>query len=120
MDVSKEWKAHLSTAAAPEGVSSQPAAAAAANQTSNACECEPLSTPEKLEQCTVAFTGQVIDAHPPKKGKRALAFDVDEIFKGSPKQEMEIDADVSGTDCDMPCIVARQRDPAKREAVGGR
>jgi hypothetical protein len=60
-----------------------------------------MTVPERLAGSTYAFTGRVEEARAPKKGRRTVLFDVDEIFKGSPKPEMEIVTDVSGNDCDL-------------------
>jgi hypothetical protein len=106
VDVSREWKAHASTAPVSAHPSTASSNAAVTVSTPSApeptdCGCESLTTPEKLEQATYAFTGMVLEAGSPKKGRRTIVFDTDEIFKGSPKQEMEIVEDISGTDCDF-------------------
>ena len=67
-----------------------------------ACACDSMTPQEKLEQSTYAFTGIVSEAPAPKKGKRTVVFDVDEIFKGTPKPEMKVSADVTGDECDLP------------------
>jgi len=105
VDVSEQWKAHVSTSPTSNGGSAglpHVSTATASTAVPNNCECESLSNPEKLEQCTYAFTGTVIEASPPKKGKRNVSFDVDEVFKGSPKQEMPVVEEVSEADCDLP------------------
>jgi hypothetical protein len=103
VDVSQQWKEHVSSALLhidqSTGTALVPAAPA---PIPNHCECESLSTSEKLEQCTYAFTGMVSEAGKPKNGKRTIVFDVDEIFKGSLQQEMSVTEEVSGTDCDLP------------------
>jgi hypothetical protein len=77
------------------------AAAALNPELAASCGCESLTIPEKLAKSTYAFTGRVEEARAPKKGRRTILFDVDEIFKGSPKLEMEIVTDASGTECDL-------------------
>jgi hypothetical protein len=101
VDVSQEWKAHVSSTAAVSLSTGTPLTVAPGQ--ASGCECEDLSTQEKLEQCTYAFTGMVFEAGSPSKQKRrAILLDVDEIFKGSPKPEMKVVTDVMGTDCDIP------------------
>jgi len=61
-----------------------------------------MTVQERLEDSTYAFTGFVASAPAPKKGQRPIAFDVDEIFKGSPKEEMKVTVEVTGDGCDLP------------------
>jgi len=104
VDVSQQWKAHASTSAlqAIEGGETQKASTStAAVSEVNTCECDAMTVPEKLEQCTYAFTGRVSEVSPAKKGTQTILFDVDEIFKGDPKPDMEVQEEMTGTDCDI-------------------
>ncbi len=105
VDVSKEWNAHISSSS-PAGLIAVPIKPAgeetlSESTTTLACQCDALTPQERLEQSTYAFTGRVADVLSPKKGKRSVVFDVDEIFKGSPKAEMKVTEELSGTDCDI-------------------
>ena len=110
VDVSKQWNEHVSASTPTPASLSAPVKPSTATEPSSegsaaipaACECELLTVQERLERATYAFTGRVEQAQAPKKGKRKILFDVDQIFKGSPKQDMEIIAEVSGTVCDLP------------------
>lgn len=105
VDVSREWQAHQSTAPAAAISSTtvrvSTAPAAPKPEADASCGCETLTTPEKLGKSTYAFTGRVEEVTAPKKGRRTILFDVDEIFKGSPKLEMSIVMEVAGSDCDL-------------------
>lgn len=112
VDVSKEWNEHASSSPAPSSAvpvkSSTTASVVPLESTATLnCQCDSLTPKEHLEQATDAFTGIVAEASPPKKGKRTIVFDVDEIFKGSPKSEMEVTEEVTGTDCDLPFEVGQ-------------
>jgi hypothetical protein len=106
IDVSKEWNAHASSSSAtvpektPAGVKSSTATAAAPEEPE--CKCEPMTVQERLDDSTYAFTGFVSSAPGRQKGKRIITFDVDEIFKGDPKDEMKVTVDVTGDGCDLP------------------
>ncbi len=109
VDVSREWQMRMSSASVPTSSSVgsvQPGTGtipAVQESTSPiACQCDSLTPQEHLEESTYAFTGWVAEVHASKNGKRTVVFDVDEIFKGSPKPEMKVTAEVSGTDCDLP------------------
>jgi len=111
VDVSKEWNEHALSSSTllnqshPAGSSpSNPASEAVVAESSGslACGCESLTPQERLEDSTYAFTGTVGEAPVTQKGKRSAVFDVDEIFKGSPKPEMTVTEDIVGTDCDLP------------------
>ncbi len=105
IDVSKEWQAHVSSSAAaasdknPANVTTSTAAAGVPEPV---CPCDPMTVQERLEDATYAFTGFVGSAPKPKQGKRTVAFDVDEIFKGTPKDEMKVSVDVTDDGCDLP------------------
>jgi hypothetical protein len=109
VDVSRQWGEHASSATlheAPVGVvkssRSIPSGVVQDTETvSSSCGCESLNTAEKLRASTYAFTGQIEEVRAVKKGRRTLVVDVDEIFKGSPKQDMEIVTEVSGGECDL-------------------
>lgn len=107
VDVSKEWQAHASSVpvtgipSKAVRVSTMPAATTPNPEPTLSCGCESLTTPQKLAGSTYAFTGRVEELRAPKKGRRTVVFDVDEIFKGSPKQDMDIVTDVSGSGCDL-------------------
>lgn len=60
-----------------------------------------MTVQERLEDATYAFTGFVASAAGPKKGKRNIVFDVDEIFKGTPKEEMKVTVDITDDGCDL-------------------
>ena len=108
VDVSKEWEAHRSSSTLASPTRSSASAPAArpevvpSSASVSACGCEALAPQDYLEQSTYAFTGRVFDASVPKKGKRTIAFDVEEIFKGSPKPEISMDVEVLGNSCDWP------------------
>ena len=101
VDVSREWNAHASTSPVPVMPSTVTTVSPSISEASPACSCESLTTSEKLEQSTYAFTGRVIEAPAAKKGKRTIVFDVDEIFKGTPKQEMDVVEQLLGNECDL-------------------
>jgi len=110
VDVSEQWKAHASSAPAARPSVNESSSTAAAPEKPSAtpsCGCELLTTPEKLAKSTYAFTGRVWDVGTTKNGKRTIVFDVDEIFKGSPKPEMEVTEELSGTDCDLAFEVGK-------------
>jgi hypothetical protein len=103
VDVSREWNAHISSSPAPTSIHPGTAiklstGAAAAGEP--ACACDSLTPQEKLDQSTYAFTGIVSEVSM-KKGTRTVVFDVDEIFKGSPKDEMKLITEVTGDPCDL-------------------
>jgi hypothetical protein len=101
LDVSGQWKAHASSSPASVPVSTAAAPAQSSSSPPADCGCADMTVPERLSDATVAFTGQVFDVRSPKKGRRSMFFDVDEIFKGSPKPETEIVSEVSGDACDL-------------------
>lgn len=106
IDVSKQWKEHASSAPVIAPNTSTTTASAASLLESTAtipdeCGCESMSVPEKLLQATYAFTGVVEELTPPQKGRQKIVLDVDEIFKGSPRQDMEIVTDIAGNSCDL-------------------
>lgn len=103
VDVSREWNEHASSVTAlgiQKSLTSEPPEVSSVARPS-VCKCESLTTQEKLSQATYAFTGVVFEVGPPKKGRRTVLFDVDEIFKGSPKPEVAIVTAVVGTECDL-------------------
>jgi len=104
VDVSKEWNEHAGHAAPSKPAN--PAAAAEAPQESSmtyaACGCDVQTPQERLEDSTYAFTGKVSELSAVKKGKRTVVFDIDEVFKGSPKQDMKVTEEMLGTECDLP------------------
>lgn len=105
MDVSKEWQAHQSSPSLqgnPISLSTGTVQAPQESADTMDCGCESLSPQERLEDSTYAFTGIVAEVQGAKKGKRTLVFDVDEIFKGTPKPEMKVTEELSGTACDLP------------------
>jgi len=97
---------HVSTAAGFSPVQSitniLQSTAAAPPSEAPACGCETLTPQEHLDDCTYAFTGTVFEATKPKNGQRLISFDVNEVFKGSPTEEMKIMVDVIGDMCDFP------------------
>lgn len=102
IDVSRQWKEHASSA--PVVPSSAPSAPPLQESTSTFladCGCESMTVPEKLSQATYAFTGVVETVDAPKKGRRKIVLDVDEIFKGSQKPDITIFTDMEGTPCDL-------------------
>ena len=108
VDVSRQWSEHASSAAltgVPSGAvkaGTIPVSVERDTETVlSACGCESLSTAEKLRASTYAFTGRVEEVRAVKKGRRVIVVDVDEIFKGSPKQDMEIATEASGGECDL-------------------
>lgn len=108
IDVSRQWKEHASSAPATAKSSApapSPASASFLQESSSTvpsdCGCESMTVPEKLSQATYAFTGVVEAVSSPKKGRREIVLDVDEVFKGSPKPDMKIITTVEGTPCDL-------------------
>jgi hypothetical protein len=102
IDVSRQWQEHASTA--PIVISTASTQLSVEESTPDAephCGCESLTVQEKLFEASVAFTGVVESVQPPKKGRQKMVFDVDEIFKGSPKPDAEIVAEVTTTPCDL-------------------
>jgi hypothetical protein len=105
VDVSKEWNERAGNAPAPEKAGSATAAAKAVEESSTtyaACGCETLTPQERLEDSTYAFTGRVSELSKVKNGKRTVVFDIDEVFKGSPKLDMKVTEEMLGTECDLP------------------
>lgn len=104
LDVSREWNAHISssTVPLPKGtVPGEEKAAAAKSAPDTACACDVLKPQDYLEESTYAFTGMVDEATAVRKGKQTVLFDVDEIFKGSPKPEMKVAIEVKNDGCDL-------------------
>jgi hypothetical protein len=103
VDVSNEWKAHISSSPVPTSIHPETAvqrSTGAPEAEEPACSCDSLTPQEKLDQSTYAFTGFVSEVAT-KKGTRTVGFDVDEIFKGSPKDEMKVTTQVTGDACDL-------------------
>ncbi len=105
VDVSHEWNARASSSSAPAfpnpSANVKPSPAPATTAEEPVCACESMSVQECLDDSTYAFTGMVVEASAPKKGKRTAVFDVNEIFKGTPTQEMKVSAEVTGSSCDL-------------------
>ena len=107
IDVGQQWREHASSVpvsgipSAELQASTTPGAVPPSPEPAISCGCESLTTPEKLARATYAFTGRIEEVRSPKKGRRTILVDVDEIFKGSPKPEMEIVMDAAGTECDL-------------------
>src|SRR5437667_4055649 len=97
VDVSKEWNEHSANPVSSSQQSSSTAKLVQESSAPPACECETLTPQERLEDATYAFTGTVSEAPVTKKGKRTAVFDVNEIFKGSPKPEMKVTEEIAGT-----------------------
>jgi hypothetical protein len=107
VDVSHEWNAHVSSTTMTAPVNSASSVAPStgmAQVTAQDCGCEAMTPQEYLEDSTYAFTGIVEETSKPKAGKRKVLFDVDEIFKGTPKPDTEVTVDVAGDVCDLPYL----------------
>jgi hypothetical protein len=104
IDVSRQWKEHASTSPvvtpSTGSIPSHSVLESSSTLPLN-CGCEPTTVPEKLSEATCAFTGVAESVEASKKGRRKIVFDVDEIFKGSPKQDMDIVTDLEETPCDL-------------------
>jgi hypothetical protein len=108
VDVSQQWNAHVSSTTQSRPIPLNPAntvvTSSAASVSAQDCGCETLTPQEYMEDSTYAFTGSVEEASKPKTGKRKVLFDVDEIFKGTLKQDIEVAVDFNGDACDWPFL----------------
>ena len=105
VDVSHEWNTHASTSSTAASLNPdahvKPRKAAATTAEEPVCACESMSIQERLDDSTYAFTGMVVEVPASKKGKRTAVFAVDEIFKGTPKEEMKVTTEATGDACDL-------------------
>jgi hypothetical protein len=104
VDVSHEWDTHASSSPAAERIY-QPikkSTESAVVLPELPCDCPTMTPQEHLDESTYAFMGRVYEASSVKKGKRTIAFDTDEIFKGAPPAEMKVSVEVTGDGCDLP------------------
>ena len=101
VDVSKEWNERSGNPVGSVQQSTAPAKVLLEPSATAACECESLTPQERLEGSTYAFIGTVAELGAIKKGKRTAVFDIDEIFKGSPKPELKVTTEISESDCDL-------------------
>src|SRR3954471_3038979 len=64
------------------------------------CQCPSLTAKEQTDQATYVFNADVWDvAFDNQAGRRVITLDVNDTFKGDPKQRLEVRDERSGTEC---------------------
>lgn len=66
------------------------------------CECDPRTHEEKMEQASLVFSGALLESLVDKQsGRRTMLFDVADVYKGDPVDELRLEDSDLGSQCEL-------------------